>query len=254
MKILLISGHGAGDPGASTKLGVEADEAIYMVKKIKEALTGYATVTLYPTERNAYKDIQNKSLKVDFNDYDYVLEVHFNAAVGDIKGNGKTIGTEIYVTIAEKTVGVEYKILEQLSKQGLKNRGVKRKNYTVISKAKAAGTSSALLETCFIDDADDMKIYSEKKDEMCKGIANAIITQFKLKKTTVKDNTIKKGDTVCIKSGAVYGGLAKTRGKKVPDSVLKKKYQVQKVETHKNVKEALLGGINSWVAVKYLNK
>ena len=254
MKILLISGHGAGDVGATSKFGVEAEETIYMVKKIKEALSGYATVSLYATERNAYKDVINKKLKVDFDDYDYVLELHFNACVNDIKGNGKTTGTEIYVTTAEKTVGVEKRILSELSKFGLKNRGVKKKNFTVIAKAKAQGTSSALLETCFIDDADDMKIYEEKKDDIAKSIAEAIITQFKLKKTTNVSTSIKKGDTVSIKSGAVYGGLAKTRGIKVPESVKKKKYEVKQVKTHKNVKEALLGGINSWVALKYLTR
>ena len=35
MKILLISGHGDGDPGASSKFGVEATETVVMVQKIK---------------------------------------------------------------------------------------------------------------------------------------------------------------------------------------------------------------------------
>ena len=30
MKILLISGHGAGDPGAVSQFGKEADETIYI--------------------------------------------------------------------------------------------------------------------------------------------------------------------------------------------------------------------------------
>ena len=33
MKILLISGHGAGDPGAVSQFGKEADETIYMVEE-----------------------------------------------------------------------------------------------------------------------------------------------------------------------------------------------------------------------------
>ena len=39
MKILLISGHGDGDPGASSKFGVEATETVVMVQKIKETYT-----------------------------------------------------------------------------------------------------------------------------------------------------------------------------------------------------------------------
>ena len=56
MKILLISGHGAGDPGTVSQFGKEADETIYMVEEIKKTLSAYAQVDLYPTERNAYKD------------------------------------------------------------------------------------------------------------------------------------------------------------------------------------------------------
>ena len=36
MKILLISGHGAGDPGAVSQFGKEADETIYMVEEIRK--------------------------------------------------------------------------------------------------------------------------------------------------------------------------------------------------------------------------
>ena len=65
MKILLISGHGAGDPGAVSQFGKEADETIYMVEEIKKTLSAYAQVDLYPTERNAYKDWINLQIKAD---------------------------------------------------------------------------------------------------------------------------------------------------------------------------------------------
>ena len=157
MKILLISGHGAGDSGAVSQFGREADETIYMVKEIQKTLSQYAQVDLYPTDRNAYSDAKAGKLAVNFGNYGYVLEVHFNACVNDTKGDGKTTGTEIFVTKAEKTVGVETKIVQAIAAFGLKNRGVKRTNFTVIARAKAAGVSSALLETCFIDDKDDMQ-------------------------------------------------------------------------------------------------
>ena len=166
MRILLISGHGDGDPGASSKFGVEATETVIMVQKIKETLGNYAQVDLYPTNRNAFKDLGKGCCQVNFGDYDYVLEVHFNSCVNDLTGDGKTTGTEIYVTTAEKTVGVETKIVEKIAALGLKNRGVKRTNWRVIARAKASGTSSALLEVCFIDDKDDMQIYTAKKDQI----------------------------------------------------------------------------------------
>lgn len=260
MRILLISGHGAGDPGATSQFGKESDETIYMVEEIKKTLSKYAQVDLYPTNRNAYSDAKAGKLAVNFANYNYVLEVHFNACVNDTKGDGKTTGTEIYVTTAEKTVGVETKIVQAIAAFGLKNRGVKKTNFTVIYRAKAAGVSSALLETCFIDDKDDMTIYNSKKAQIAAAIANAIASQFGLKKTAITAGSsqaaakeINPGSVVTIKDGAVYGGLSSARGKAVPAAQRGgKKHTVDKVQTNKGVKEARLKEINSWVAVASL--
>lgn len=259
MKILLISGHGAGDPGTVSQFGKEADETIYMVEEIKKTLSAYAQVDLYPTERNAYKDAKAGKLAVDFGNYGYVLEVHFNSGAADLKGNGRTTGTEIYVTTAEKTVGVETKIVQSIAALGFKNRGVKRTNFTVIYRAKAAGVSSALLEVCFIDDKDDMSAYAAKKTQIAAAVANAIATQFGLKKgsqeavSSPATQEIKAGSVVTIKSGAVYGGLSSTRGKAVQAAQLGgKRHTVDKVQTNKGVQEAKLKEINSWVAVASL--
>lgn len=262
MKILLISGHGAGDSGAVSQFGREADETIYMVKEIQKTLSQYAQVDLYPTDRNAYSDAKAGKLAVNFGNYGYVLEVHFNACVNDTKGDGKTTGTEIFVTKAEKTVGVETKIVQAIAAFGLKNRGVKRTNFTVIARAKAAGVSSALLETCFIDDKDDMQIYSSKKAQIAAAVANAIASQFGLKKGgTAAGNSaqetagkeISAGSVVTIKDGAVYGGLSSTRGKAVPAAQRGgKKHTVDKIQTNKGVVEARLTEIKSWVAVTSL--
>lgn len=182
-RILLISGHGAGDSGAVSVFGKEADLTIEQVKKIAPKLAGYADVDIYPTNRNAFKDVKSGSLKVNFANYDYVLEVHFNACVNDITGNGVTTGTEIFVTAEEKGVGVETKIVANIAALGLKNRGVRRKNWNVINAAKKAGVSSALLEVCFIDDKDDMTIYNSKKDAIAQAVANGIISGFSLTKS-----------------------------------------------------------------------
>lgn len=261
MKILLISGHGAGDSGAVSQFGKEADETIYMVEEIKKTLSQYTQVDLYPTNRNAFSDVKAGKLAVDFANYDYVLEVHFDACVNDTKGDGKTTGTGIFVTTSEKTVGVETKIVQAIAAFGLKNRGVKRTNFTVIDRAKAVGVSSALLETCFIDDKDDMQIYSSKKAQIAAAVANAIASQFGLKKGGMKAGSsaqaagkvISAGSVVTIKDGAVYGGLSSTRGKTV--SVAQrggKKYTVDKIQTNKGVVEARLTEIKSWVAVTSL--
>lgn len=53
-------------------------------------------------------------------------------------------------------------------------RGVKKKNFNVIKKVRDAGTSSALIEVCFIDNSEDMEIYEKNKEKICQAIANGI--------------------------------------------------------------------------------
>lgn len=188
MKILLIAGHGQGDPGATANGYKEAELTREVVNLLKPRLDNYADVTIADTTKNWYK-YENRS-KFDFTPYDYVLEIHFNAGANDTKGNRATTGTEIYITTSEKTHGVETNIVNNISSIGFKNRGVKRKNFTVIQHAKYLGVSSALLEVCFVDDIDDMKLYQSKKSEVIKAVADGIIKGFSLKQ--------KEADAVAI--------------------------------------------------------
>ena len=66
---------------------------------------------------------------------------------------------------------------------------------------------------------------------------------------------IEVGCTVTINKGAVYGGLTSARGSKVPAAQLApKKHTVSKIQVNKDVQEALLKEITSWVAVSFLTR
>jgi N-acetylmuramoyl-L-alanine amidase len=186
MKILLIAGHGQGDPGAMGNGYKEADLTREVVKLLKPQLDKYADVTIADPSKNWLNN------KMDFSPFYYVLEIHFNAGVNDKKGNNGTTGTEIYITTSEKSHGVETEIVKGISSIGFKNRGVKRKNWAVINRAKSQGVSSALLEVCFIDDADDMWLFQKRKAEVIKAIANGIIKGFGLEEETTDDVAIIK--------------------------------------------------------------
>lgn len=179
MIIGLISGHGDGDCGAVGCGYQEADLTIEVVQKLDALLRGAGHETVvYPYERDAFKDAKNGGLVVDFSNCVYVLEVHFNSCVNDQIGNGDTTGIEIYVTPRESAWTVEDKILNKIAKIGFKNRGVKKEDYLVINTVKSLGVSSALIETCFIDDKDDMDLYEARKDDIAKAIVNGILEGF----------------------------------------------------------------------------
>lgn len=182
MRILLIAGHGGTDSGAVAFGRKEADLAREFVPMIRDALGDYPVeVEVYNPARSAYHDIIANGYDYNFKKYDYVLEVHFNAYRQD-PGNGQTTGTEIHVTPEEKTIAVEQAIVRRMAALGLKNRGVKRSKLAVIMRAKAQGVSSALLEVCFLDDADDMKVYVSQKKALAHAVADGIAEGYKLQK------------------------------------------------------------------------
>lgn len=197
MKVGLISGHGAGDCGACGYGYEEANETVRIVKMLNERLQdcGIETV-VYPYGRNAFKDCnRGLGLQVDFSDCNYVLEVHLNSGRGDETGDDSIGGTEIYVTPHEATTGTENLILEYMEELGYRNRGVKTENFLVINKVKNLGVSSALMETCFVDDVDDMELYESKFDETINAIARGICEGFGVAYTENADNTeISTGD------------------------------------------------------------
>lgn len=196
-KILLIAGHGAGDPGATSGSWQEATETRNVVAGLQEAMKNIADVTVYPTTRNAYTDYTNGVLnsRANFSQYNYVLEIHFNAFDGSAS-DGKTKGVECYVTSSEKGTTVEEAICKNIAACGLTNRGVKVNNWAVINTAKKAGVSSALLEVCFIDDPDDMKVYTTKQSEIVKAIAEGIKSGFGLSGTIAEPYSKKEDDIV----------------------------------------------------------
>ena len=148
-------------------------------------------VTIFDTDKNMYEYLKTGN-SFNFKNYDYVLELHFNAAVNDVNGDGKTTGTEILVHQNEKGTSVEQEILKNICGLGFRNRGVKIRSDLLnmnVCKGKQ-GVSYALLETCFIDDADDIKLYIDKKKYIIEAIANGIISGFGLKaKQTYLEST-----------------------------------------------------------------
>lgn len=210
-KILLISGHGAGDSGACAKIGgttyKEAEQTVVMAKKIKKALGCYdVQVDLYPVSKNAYEDLKSGKM-IDFVKYDYVLEVHFNSCVRDLKGNGKTTGTEILLPTkcTQKDTSLEKDIVKRVAAVGFANRGVKTQQLLVINTSSLQGTKASLLEVCFIDDADDISIYNKKKETIANAIAKAFVAKWGLKKVATitkkaalrKDKIVNPANRIC---------------------------------------------------------
>ena len=178
MKILLISGHTSGY-NASKATGVnEGDLTIDLVKLLASRLEGYAEISVYPYDRDMYKDNKAGCLKVNLKDYNYIFEVHFNGF------NGKARGTEVLIHSDYKGgISVEKNILAKMVLLGFENRGIVYRNDLLNMKTCLdLGIDYALLETCFFDNVEDMKLYKSKKDKVADAVAKGIIEGFGLKK------------------------------------------------------------------------
>ena len=187
MKILLICGHGANDPGACSPYGIERDETRKVGNKLAELLKPYMEVVMYPQSHNAYDDVYNGAFAVSLSGVDYVFEIHFNSASANARG------TEVWVTPMEGSIAVEQKIVNNLANVGFVNRGVKREQFAVISHCKNRGVSSALVETCFISNQSDMITYRAKFGAICSSMAKGIVEGFGM---SYKENTtVKRSET-----------------------------------------------------------
>lgn len=95
------------------------------------------------------------------------ISIHLNSGAGDKTGNGKTTGVEVYVLPGSTVKDIASSVCNAIAELGFKNRGVKETtNLYVLNKTTA---SAMLIECCFVDDADDVKLYDSTK------IAEAIV-------------------------------------------------------------------------------
>lgn len=200
MKILLIAGHG-GSPYDSGAVGCGCTEAVEtrrMATAVAPLLRYYGfEVVMYDQKNDAYKVLKNGG-SLPLSGVGYVLELHLNAAANDPKGNGKTTGVEVLVHTGETGITVEQAICRRIAALGFTSRGVKRRgDLLVMNTVHRKGISHALIETCFVDDTDDMKLYKTKFYDIAHAIADGVAEGFG-KTVQKEDDEVVEKKTVCI--------------------------------------------------------
>lgn len=209
--ILILCGHGQGDSGAVGCNGKYKESAYTrdFGRRIYKALknTKAVNVTLFNTKYDMYQQMRStvtsvgsfkgngkkrkkllsaikKNKKIPtLTQFDYVIEVHFNATAAsakDPKGNGSKKGTGTYINShkSSKKAKIDKKIIKALNGVGLNTWGSGVYKSSGLLNAKVfteLGINYSLLETCFIDDKDDMKFYLKKRDKMAAAVAKAIV-------------------------------------------------------------------------------
>ena len=189
MKINIHAGHNPDGKVACGAVGLikESTEARKVKDKvinylIKEGNTVYDCTCNNGTSQNdVLKTIVSKC---NTHDVDLDVSIHFNCGANDKKGNGKSTGVEVLVySQKSKAYDTAERVCERLAKIGFKNRGVKVNNSLYVLRKTDA--PALLIEVCFVDDKDDVKVYKKNIDKISKFIAEALVNKtIEVKKTT----------------------------------------------------------------------
>ena len=211
-KVLVVSGHGQGDGGATSSLGQESVLTRQFGKMVYDLFKEHGNVTvdyyqngssdydLYQRNKAILGSLTSKiqgtgtyktqliqamkasSVLPDVSDYDYVIEIHFNASPTsskDLSGNGVCKGFMIYVNQYKSSDNrkVDQAIIANMLSLGYKQAWSGIVNSSTLLNARVcqeAGTPYSLIETAFVDDADDMAFYNKNKEKMAAAIVSAV--------------------------------------------------------------------------------
>ena len=177
MKILIISGHGAGDSGACGCGYKEADLTRKAASILEGKLDAYdCKVVRYPSARNAYEDNKRGCMQDSFSKYGLVVEIHFNSY------NGSAHGCEcLYRPPRMRSLAA--KVSKAIAEEGFFDRGAKKRTDLMnMNTCYRSGVPYILIETCFIDNKADMARYAKSIYEVWGNVAEAICKFYGIEK------------------------------------------------------------------------
>lgn len=167
MTLYLISGHGAGDPGAGGNGYTEAD----VVRKISSRLKAIGGSQVVELDKSIdwYKSGRvNADLKRAVGN-NPVLEIHLDYAGATARGG--------HVIIKEGYKADTYDSnLANFLKSFFPGRSsviVGRSNLANVNRAAANNINYRLMECCFISNSEDMKKLITQMDDFCRGVLQA---------------------------------------------------------------------------------
>lgn len=167
MKINVHAGHNADGKVACGAVGLikESTEARKVKNEVIKQLKALGN-TVYDCTVDDAKDVTaNLSdivKKCNAHSVDMDISIHFNSGRNDKKGDGDNAGVEVWLyNSTSKAKTYAEKVCKAVSGLGFDNRGLKYSAGLYV--LKHTNAPAMLIECCFVDDADDIKLYNYKK-------------------------------------------------------------------------------------------
>ena len=165
MKLFVICGHGAGDPGACANGYEEAERVRVLGKKIKEL--GGNNVMLGDVNRNFYEDDGIEKLTIS-KDYQ-IIELHMDKASASARGAHIIIWHEFQPDDYDNALA---SFLCGLF-PGRSTKISKRSDLANPARAAVKGYGYRLAECGFISNKEDLEIFNNNIEKIAKGILEA---------------------------------------------------------------------------------
>ena len=195
MKFNVHGGHNNIVPGASSLLDETKED-----RKVKNGVISRlksAGHTVYDCTddkgRTQGANLANIVAKCNKHTVDYDISIHLNSGRGDKKGDGKTGGVEVFIydlTLKKEAKAVADAIAEEFgyalrsdSTTPVGYAGIKiKKSLYVLRHTK---NKAMLIECCFVDDADDAKVWNADRcaGAIVKGLTGKTVSSGSTKPT-----------------------------------------------------------------------
>jgi len=199
MKVNIHAGHNPEGKIACGAVGLikESTEARNVKDKVIAMLKSQGHIVYDCTCENGrnQNDVLKKIVsKCNEHPVDLDVSIHFNAGANDRSGNGVTTGTEVFIYNSNsKAKPYAQRIVRNIASLGFKLRDdavkddVKNSSYLYV--LKNTKSPALLIEVCFVDDKDDVKLYNADKvaQAIVKGITGITTTN-----TTSSNNSPSK--------------------------------------------------------------
>lgn len=171
MKIVISSGHGARISGASGLIE-EVPEARKVVGRVVKLMREAGAEVIEFHENNASTQSNNVSAIIGYHNSqarDLDVSVHFNATSGGILD--RPIGTETLFATQEALAARITTAISRASR--LIDRGAKKR--ADLSFLTRTTKPAVMLEICFVNSREDVRLYQANFEPICRAITEAIV-------------------------------------------------------------------------------
>ena len=168
-KVFIDPGHGGTDPGASGNGLYEKEVVLSISKKVRNILISKGFEVELIRSKDQYVSLSDRAAQANAWDADLFVSIHCNSAT-----SSSANGTECYTypTANTSTKSLSKNMASALaSKLGLTNRGHKEANFAVL---RLSNMPAILIETAFINNANDASKLKTRENDFASAIANQI--------------------------------------------------------------------------------